>query len=189
MEIYDLKIATLISLASFIVGWMLGFYLYFEGSSPETVLGALEDILQFFRPFEVTTVLFVYAKNVVAVLMMWLLGFLFIIPAIISLGFNGYLIGYTVTYLSVKFSLFFALAGILPHGIFELPALILAGVAGTLAGFSTIKKILAILGRGEWSFRYGVSRSFKLVKYSVILLIPAAIIEVYITPIILEFFM
>jgi len=189
MEVYGLKVAVIFSVISFLIGGILGFYLYINGLSPENVIGTFEDILQFFRPFKITTVLFVYVKNVVAVLIMWLLGFLFIIPSLISLGFNGYIIGYTITYLSFKFSLSFALAGILPHGVFELPALILSGTAGVLAGFSTIKKILAILGKGTWSFKYGAKQSFRLVKYSIILLIPAAIIEVFITPIILEFFL
>lgn len=189
MEGCSVKIAVMISILSFSIGGIVGFYLYVSGYAPESVIGMLEDILKFFRPFDPITVLFVYVKNLVAVFIMWLLGFFFIVPSLISLGFNGYLIGYTITYLSLKFSLFFALAGILPHGIFELPALILSGTAGVLAGFSTIKKILAVLGKRNWSFKYGVNQSFKLIKFSIILLIPAAIIEVYVTPIILRFFL
>jgi uncharacterized membrane protein SpoIIM required for sporulation/ABC-type transport system involved in multi-copper enzyme maturation permease subunit len=75
----------------------------------------------------------------------------------------------------------FLAAFILPHGIFELPAVIIGAAAAVRVGASLINRDRSLtLGEGWWS---AIVDFFKLLIFVVIpLLIIAAIVEVHVTP-------
>jgi len=183
-------IAILLSTISFVIGFFIGSIEFVNsGVPPSSSLGFLGELARFFKPYTIMTVIFIYLKNALAVFTIWLLGAIFMIPSLWGLGFNGYIIGYTTTFVAVKYSLTFALASTLPHGILEIPAIILAGAAGAELGLSIIQKILSLFRQSSHSIKAGLKSSFRFVQVSLILLIPAAIIETYITPLIMSYFL
>ncbi|HHY13835.1 MAG TPA: stage II sporulation protein M [Thermoanaerobacterales bacterium] len=105
--------------------------------------------------------------------------------AIIS---NGQLIGLALNVLTTasKLPLYkIVLAGILPHGFIELPAFFLACSLGLYAGTNTIRTIFK---KNDLTFLELIKRfTHILISIIIPLLIVAALIEAYITPIIFEF--
>jgi stage II sporulation protein M len=81
-------------------------------------------------------------------------------------------------------SLGYLLAGLLPHGIFEIPALMIGEAAAFSFGTSVL---LGLLRKNSFA---QVSSSFKKnLKYlmlAMLLMVPAALIETFITPLLLR---
>ena len=77
----------------------------------------------------------------------------------------------------------FLLAGLLPHGIFEIPALIM-GEAAALS-FGTMA-IVALFRKRSWKLLIpSLKRNLRYLVIAFALLVPAAIIETYITPLLI----
>jgi stage II sporulation protein M len=61
----------------------------------------------------------------------------FILPAIVIIFINGFAMGFVVKLLEIKnHGLFFLIKGIVPHGIFELPAIFISAAIGLRIGLS-----------------------------------------------------
>jgi len=122
--------------------------------------------------------LFIFFKNTLALL----LSFLCLVP-ILTLTLNGLLLGSVSAIVVQEKSLGFVLTALLPHGIFELPALIIGEAAALSFGAMVV---LALFKKGA---RERLLPNLKQnLKYLVIafgLLVPAAIIETYVTPLLL----
>lgn len=117
----------------------------------------------------------IFVNNSVKVLGSIVLGIVFGIFPIFSLLANGYLIGIIAQYHGpVVF-----LAGIVPHGIFEIPALLLGAGAGIGLGWTAVKR------RSE--LKADIDRSLKMfLKVVMPLLLMASLIETFITPLIID---
>ena len=74
-------------------------------------------------------------NNLLASAMVILFGFFFGLVPLYFLVSNGLLLGYVAANRSEGETIFHLLAGILPHGIIEIPALILACAVGLRIGF------------------------------------------------------
>ncbi len=126
----------------------------------------------------------IFAKNVSVLLFSFTLSPIFCLMPIMALTINGWMLAVISTIAVEKASLGFVLAALLPHGIIEIPALIL-GEAAALS-FGTIVT-LSLFNKEK---RRLVLPSFKQnLKYLIIalaLLLPAALIETYITPLFLR---
>ena len=151
------------------------------GLPPEYIEG-LKELSRFIIPGSPLTVLFILFKNVFALLVSFMFSpFLCIIP-VLSLAGNGWLIGFISETAVHQKSLVYVLAGVLPHGVFELPAFII-GQAAALSFGSTILLSLSSKWRGR--LVADLKRSARYLTIACILLIPAAIIETYVTPLLL----
>lgn len=132
-----------------------------------------------FTPFSITTALVIFANNVLKSLLSIVLGVTVVVP-LLMLYINGYIIGLLFRILP----LWRVLIGILPHGVLELPAFIASTVLGLNIGFTLIAKL--VLKRN-----YSIKREYKyaLGKFKVIaiLLLIAAFIETYITPLVVPY--
>jgi stage II sporulation protein M len=96
---------------------------------------------------------------------------------------NGSILGVISVIVSQEKSVGFVLAGLLPHGIFELPALIM-GEAAALS-FGTVM-ILALFKKERRSLLLpSLKRNLRYLMVALALLVPAAIIETYVTPLLL----
>jgi len=127
--------------------------------------------------------IFIFAKNVSVLLLSFILSPIFCLVPIVTLIANGWILSFVSTLVVQETSLGFVLAGLLPHGIFELPALIL-GQAAAL-NFGTIA-VLALFRKGGRNLLLPSLRlNVKYLLIAVALLLPAAIIETYITPLLL----
>ena len=126
----------------------------------------------------------IFTKNVSALLISFALSPIVCLVPVIALTFNGWLLGLVSTTVLQEKSLGYLLAGLLPHGIFEVPAFIL----GEAVAFSFGTTVMLALFKKERrnlllpSFR----RDLRYLMVALALLLPAAIIEAYVTPLFLN---
>ena len=147
-------------------------------------ISLLKELAAALAPFKISTAVFILGKNLFALLVSFIFSpFLCVMP-IIALLLNGWLLSFISALVVQERSLGFVLAALLPHGIFEIPALIIGeaaalsfGVAAMMALVSPEKREL-LLPNLKQNLRYLIVAG--------ILLVPAAIIETFITPLLLS---
>ena len=174
----------------FIAIFLFGIGLVLGLATPSSVINPLsEDITAFQElgdilvPFRFLTVILILAKNASVLLLSFILSPIFCLVPILALTVNGWLIAFISATVIQEESFVFVLTGLLPHGIFELPAFILGEVAalsfGAVAILALFKKERRnlLLPRLKQNLRY--------LTVALALLVPAAIIEIYITPLLL----
>jgi uncharacterized membrane protein SpoIIM required for sporulation len=134
------------------------------------------------RSFAAVSITF---NNIKVGVVSFVVGILGGLPTIIMVAFNGYLLGAiaflyftTAPGFDINLPLYF-MAGIIPHGSIELPAICLAGAAGILLGFSWL--FPGQRPRGE-SLRLAARDAGRLVATCTLTLIVAGMIEGFITP-------
>jgi len=180
-----LKLYITISAATLILGIIAGLETTTLTSETQQLIEPLREIAKQYMPYTIKTVMLILAKNIVAVIVMWLSGTLLTIPTIASLALNGYIIGIAITLTGNPAK---ALIAILPHGVIELPAVIIAGACGLRIGVEAARKIASIITHGKASMKKAFKETIKPMTVSITLLIPAAIIEVYVTPTLIAIF-
>ncbi len=173
----------------FIAIFLFGIGLGFGFATPAGTSLISEDIAAFkelsgiFVPFSVLTVMLIFIKNASVLLLSFVLSPIFCLVPILALTANGWMIAFVSTIVIEEESLSFLLAGLLPHGIFELPALIL-GQAAALS-FGTMA-ILALFKKERRNLLLpSLKQNLRYLIIACALLLPAAIIETYITPLLL----
>ncbi|MED4586291.1 stage II sporulation protein M [Brevibacillus choshinensis] len=133
----------------------------------------------------------IFSNNVVSALMMMALGLFFAFFPIIGLVANGILLGFILSKsVGVSPWLMFG-AGILPHGIFELPAVLFAAGIGIRLGLLSFRSVGVLFQpnkvdrlKNDW---YDTLKQFPVAVITVIvLLLIAAIVESSITPFIIN---
>ncbi|GAB7015711.1 stage II sporulation protein M [Methanogenium cariaci] len=126
----------------------------------------------------------IFANNTQTSLILFIGGASFGLLTALILSFNGFIIGIVVEFVRQEQGLYVILAGILPHGIFEIPALVLAGMFGILLGEELWKELH---GNGD-----AISAAHRMGKQFLVYVLPllgiAAIIEGFITPEIIQLF-
>lgn len=129
-------------------------------------------------------------NNWIAMLFCILYGFIpFLFLPILILFSNSYLIGVMGAYYAINGLPATAfLAGILPHGIFELPALVLSASMGFTLCLTLVKKILHSPNTPPMAeLLSDILRTLLLVILP--MLVAAAIIEAYVTPLVMSLFL
>lgn len=172
-----------ITTALFLVGMILGVVSGYSGGTggSDSIIEGLEPLFQFYRPYQPLTVVFLFFKNLLTAGMAFALSPLIVVPAAILL-LNGYLLGLVGTIVSREISFLAALAALAPHGIFEMPALVIAAAAGFRLGIAVLRKIKSRMVRADFSVSADFEKSLRLFILSAILLFVAAIMETYVTP-------
>lgn len=126
-------------------------------------------------------------NNTKTILLMWVLGFTIVgIPFVLFILFTrGFIIGFTVGFLVNEYvmrGLLFALASVLPHNFFAVPAVLVMGVSATR--FS-----LMLVQRKTYS---KINLWYEAVHYSmfclliVMIMLLAALVEIYISPVFMK---
>ena len=184
--LYSIKDCVIFSFALFIISTYCGYIFaqYFPQETDEIV----KELKSFFLPFEETTrlesLLFIFENNAVKLMIALLFGIFAGLVPMFSVFANGFILGILAKIVLEKVSLLFFVAGILPHGIIEIPAFIIASAIGIKIGKTAI-----------WCL-FGKSRKetlkeeiFKGLKFYILILTPliflAALIEVFVTPLVL----
>jgi stage II sporulation protein M len=168
--ISEMKNYIYLSIFVFLLGGLIGFIFsdYLSGYINELIKKLIESAVDLKG---IDMIAFIFKNNAGVALIVLVLGVFFgIIPLIISLD-NGVVIGYVVKLVLNKGS-FLELWRLLPHGIFELPAIFISFGAGIYLGmFVFAKKPLKELKR----------RFVKSIKVFFLIVVPllviAAIIE------------
>jgi len=123
----------------------------------------------------------IFAKNAFAVGFSFIFSPLLCLVPVITLLANGWILGYISLVTTQQTSFGYVLAGLLPHGIIELPAVII-GEAAALSFGTTLIAYLITQRKPVTSFK----TNLKYLIISILLLLPAAFIERFITPLFLN---
>lgn len=129
-------------------------------------------------------------NNVKASIMLILFGVFFSLYPIIGLTVNGMVVGYLFATVNPAGGMpLWALIvfGILPHGILEIPAFVLAGAMGIKLGYMWLRPVVG--SSRLQSFSYAAKETLYLFPFILLLLIIAATIEGFITPELLSWYM
>jgi stage II sporulation protein M len=183
--LYDIRFYILLSSFVFISGTFIGYS--FVSDFPEETREIVEELKEFFASGEEMTqfqiFLFILENNVTKLLLVLLLGiFAGIIPLFASFA-NGMILGIFGCIVSESLSWKFFLVGILPHGIIEIPVLILATAIGMRIG----KVALWRLFGGKSGIKKELAKALKFyIMVLVPLLILAAAIEAFVTTAMLD---
>jgi len=187
-------------------------------------ISALEELGRILAPFKISTAIFIFMKNVSALLVSFVFSPILCLVPILALVVNGWVVSFVSAVVIQEKSFGFILAGLLPHGIFELPALIMGQAAALSFGIMAIILVLnkesrmalvstATKGVGRvllalaLFFIVGVfhaiiivallekqtrdllmvnlKQNLRYLLVALVLLLPAAIIETYITPLLI----
>lgn len=132
------------------------------------------------KPFDMCIKLFI--NNFEACILLFLGGASFGILTIFIMSLNGIVIGAIMEIIHTDHSWTFIAAALLPHGIFEIPAFILAGALGILLAQSLTAEWYG--GADTSAEAQKLARIFLL--YVLPLVVAAACVEAFITPVIIQ---
>lgn len=173
----------------FVVGVCLGYL--FSAQLFSFLSSALENVKHIGEQarnksaFEVGLLLF--SNNIRVCIAMVLFGVLLSIPSILLILLNGALIGFLFASMGkaqiVSLTLLFVF-GILPHGIFEIPAFVISGAFGMKLGYVLLRPLIG-KNRLE-SLGHVWKEALWVAPIVVMLLMLAAAIESYVTPVLLK---
>lgn len=176
-----------IIIAALIFGAAILFGLLAPQSVADLIEGdvaALEELSQFLVSLPGPVVaLLIFTKNAMTVLISFALSPILCLAPITILTLNGWVIAYVALAVVRERSIGFLLAGLLPHGVFEIPALIIGNAAALSFGANLV---LALLVREKRKRLVPtLKQDLKHLTLALALLVPAAIIETFITPLFL----
>jgi len=142
----------IIAVCLFGAGMCMGIGLAFGVSLPAAIsdlfqqnLDAMKELSAAVVPFKVSTAVFIFFKNILALLLSFVFSPFFCLLPVLALMLNGGLLSFVSVLVIQEKSLGFLLVGLLPHGIFELPALII----GEAAALSFGAMVIMLLVRKE----------------------------------------
>jgi stage II sporulation protein M len=129
----------------------------------------------------------VLVNNVKTIGLIWLLGFTVVgIPFVLFIVFTrGFVIGFTVGFLINEYvmkGLAFALASVLPHNFFAVPALLVTGVSATAFSLMLVRRRT----RPQVNLFYESIGYTLLCLFMLALMIVASLVEVYISPVFMK---
>ena len=176
----------------FIAIFLFGFGLVLGLATPASVAGlraedvaALKEMAGLLASLpQLAVFAFIFIKNVSAVLISFAFSPFFCLVPVMALTINGWVIGWISRMVIEEKSLGYLLSGLLPHGILEVPALIM----GEAVALSFGAAVILVLFRKERSHLL-LSNLRQNLRYLIIacaLFLPAAIIETYVTPLLLR---
>jgi len=147
-----------------------------------------KKLLTYFSPLQSYTQLQLFIKiflnNYISTLLTLLLGLLFGLGPVIFLTINGYTIGNLISFASSKVGIYKISLAIIPHGIFEVPAVLIAASYGLWWGVKNYRKF-----RYKDTFLDDFSLPIKrYINIVIPLLFIGAFVEAYITPFIIRLF-
>jgi len=156
--------------------------------------GAVDQILETFKemigdapvPSGWSLFFFLLLNNAIALSLSFFFSPLFLILPVMSLLLNGALISVVGLVTLEENSVGFLVAGILPHGVIEIPAFLLAQAAALCFGFNILRGIFQ--SRHREAIAPAFKTSLRWLGIALVLLIPAALIEAFITPLLLGLF-
>ncbi len=174
----------------FIATFLFGIGLVFGLATPSSGINllsedvaALEELGNILVPFRFLTVILILTRNASVLLLSFALSPIFCLMPILALIFNGWFLAFISAIVIQEESLGFVLAGLLPHGIFELLAFILGEAAALSFG---VMVILALFNKERRNLLLpSLKQNLRYLMVALVLLVPAAIIEIYITPLLL----
>jgi len=175
-----LLLATGIFVASMIVGLLLPIDTFPEGMN--TDFDELAQLLDDMSPGAVF--FFILFRNSSVLLLSFVFAPGFLMAPFLALAVNGGVLGLVVSLVVQEESLGFLLAGLLPHGILEIPAFLIAEAAAMSFGLAALVAIFKKEARPR--LMPNLRKNFRYLTIALLLLLPAAAIETFITPLLID---
>lgn len=148
-------------------------------------MAALEEVADLLTPLPQSSMfVFILAKNVSAVLVSFVLSPILCLVPVMALTLNGWIVGWVSNIVIQEESLGYLLAGLLPHGIFEVPALIMAEAVALSFGTAII--LTPFRKEGGQRLLSNLRQNLKYLIIACGLFLLAAVIETYVTPLLLR---
>ncbi len=145
-----------------------------------------EELRKFFEYFggffdnPVILAIIIFANNAGKSLIAMLGGFFFGILPVMFVMLNGYIVGVVISWREPEWGFWKVILTLIPHGIIEIPAIIIACAYGVWLGY----RFYLALFRGE-EFRIYILRSIRAyIRLVLPLLLVAAFVEAFITPLV-----
>lgn len=176
-----IKVATFIFILSIVFGYIIDPYNNLITESFEKLEELSRDISEEGNVF--FTIKTIFFNNITIAMYMIISGIAFGIFPIIILFFNGMFIGVFIKMFILEGqSIILLIIGILPHGVFELTAIILAAAYGMKLGFSLFKTIINLIKGAKLkdyksSFFTIINETVVFIIGIIIIIFIAAIIE------------
>lgn len=170
----------------FLAGFAWGFTATAGASGPLAEdADALKKLADAILPLSRLSVfVFILGKNVLAVLVGFVLSPFFCLAPAAALVINGGILGLVSAAVVNEKSLAFLLAGTLPHGVFELPAIIIAQASAFSFGTAVM---LALVSKEKRKLLLpNLKQNAGYLAIAIVLLVPAAFIEAYLTPLLVK---
>jgi len=153
---------------SIFIGYSLG-----EQVSPQSLEGVLSNIPDPAESTSLEMFLAILYNNVLASFIFLASGLFIGIPPLMFMAFNGFFVGYVAFNAAEVQGLGFVVATLLPHGVVEIPTIVLSAAMGVGLGYKIIHKLMRRDGLGQY-----VVESIKVfIKRIIPLLVLAAGIE------------
>ncbi len=124
--------------------------------------------------------LIIFANNAGKSLLAMLAGFFFGIFPVAFVMLNGYIIGVVVSWREPDWGLLKVILAIIPHGILEIPAIIIACAYGMWLGY----RFYLALFRGVEFRKYLLKAIRVYIRLVLPILLIAALVEAFITPVV-----
>lgn len=178
--VWELRVPFMVCLSLFFVSLLCGFFLgnLLPTDVLEEVLGSIPEMEDWSLPF---IFIYIIVNNVSKSFIWMLLGIALGILPLLFVMINGFFIGWISYTTSLKKGFFFTVAALLPHGVVEIPAILLSMAAGMGLGVKLVKSL-----RKQGSLKQELRSALSLYVFRIVpLLVLAAVLEVTLTPIII----
>jgi stage II sporulation protein M len=170
----------------FIISIILGYYIAnkYPDKTEEIIYKSLKDVIEPAKDYSSFQLLsFIFFKNLAVAMIAVLSGIIFGFVPVLIIFVNGLVLG-VVSYIFIEqFNIAVLLSGLLPHGIIEIPAIILSTASGLLIWRSFYRYVLYDENNLKNDF-------ISAIKFFLLIITPmliiAALIETFITPHILD---
>ncbi|WP_292460150.1 stage II sporulation protein M [Methanothermococcus sp.] len=173
MLIKKLKLYHIIPVLLFLVSFILGFSIKMP-----TFDNTLNIDINTIFP---NTFLGILTNNLKVILTNLSGSIIFGLSTFVNTLYNGFMIGFEIKGLFfIGANLKFVLITMLPHGIFEIPAMLISAVAGFKIPYEVIQYLRD--KKEKPITEEDIKEFLKLALISIVLIIIAAFVEVYITP-------
>lgn len=173
---------------SFILAAMLFLVALAIGSrvAPDVSAGMLEELGELLQPIAALgpfgLFLVIFLNNSVKTIGAVVLGVFFGLPSLFFIGFNGFILGALISGLKPVIGCGVIAASILPHGVVEIPLMLLATALGFIVGWESLKWATGRRSAVRLRLRQGLKLCLRWILPGLAI---AAAIEVFATPLII----
>jgi stage II sporulation protein M len=177
--IRNLILATSIFFASLVLGTLIG------QNTVEGLLrqfGAVLEPLTSIGKLSIVLALLIFINNAIKALGVVFLGILLGLPPLLFIGLNGFILGGLGSALESAEGWTYVMASFVPHGVIEIPVILLATALGFMVGMESLKWLV----RRESRVKLQLSDCLKVyLRWILPGLAVAAMIEVFVTPLLI----
>lgn len=177
--IRNLILATSIFFISLVLGTLIG------QNTVEALmrqLGAVLEPLAWTGKLSILLVLLIFINNAIKALGLVFLGILLGLPPVFFIGLNGFVLGALGSALESVGGWRYVMASFVPHGVIEIPVILLATALGLTVGVESLRWLV----RRESRVKSQLSDCLKVyLRWILPGLAVAAIIEVFVTPLLI----